>query len=83
MDIQNTLKTIKDLEKLVLDGEALKKSGFNVFNLIALGVDVKNLVLDGQGALPELSELDPNEMGQIFAASYAAIKTIFAALQTP
>lgn len=78
--IVKTLQTIADMEKLAIDVIDIIKDGSVSFSDIPKLFDLfgalKDLVVDAPQALPELSDLDALEVGQIGAAAYSLIKTI-------
>lgn len=83
-DVHQSLKSISDLEKLLIDLVLLAKSGISLGSLSSLFkllADLKAFGADVQGVLPELKDLDAAEGGQLLAASYAAFQNVLAAYQ--
>jgi hypothetical protein len=86
MDVQKSLEVIDDLGELVADAAALIKSGaplgLETFKKVfELAMDLKELAADAPDALPELKDLDANEVGQLGAAAFSAVGKILAALK--
>lgn len=88
MDVSKSLETIEELGELGADAIALYKAvshggigWFKAFQkVLELGADVKALA-DAPEALPELKDLDINELGQLGAAGLAAAKKVIDALK--
>ncbi len=82
--IEKTLKTIGDLKNLAVDGIKIAKSGpFGLgilTGLLKIAGDIKDVVADAPGALPELKDLDGNESSQIGAAAYDLVSSVVGAL---
>lgn len=81
--IARSVETIQDVGEIVVDLAVLMKHGLglgSISKLLAVLADVKELIADAQAALPELSDVDANEAGQLAAASYTQIKRIVAAV---
>lgn len=83
LDISKSLDVIKDVTLLGCDiVQLVKAHGIaslpKVFDAIA---QVKKLVVDFQGALPELQDLDSSESSRLASASYVCFQTIFASVK--
>ncbi len=86
--ITKILATINDLKETAVDGVALVKAmargPFGLGAILAAAVqiagDVKSLLANAPGALPEFQDLDSAEVGQISTAAYDCVKDILAAL---
>lgn len=74
--------TLSGLLKLACDGIGLVKGGVSfgsVQKVLALVGDVKQLLENAPGALPELQDLDAAEVGELGSLAYAGVIQIVAA----
>lgn len=78
--VDNSVKFLGDLTKLGCNVVTLVKSGASVFSIIMdagpLLSETKALVADGKLALPELKDLDTNEVLALGQAAYDCISAI-------
>ncbi len=84
LGIAKTLETIGDLKVLAVDGIRLAKTGpfgLSLFtSLLKVVADVKELIADAPAALPELTDLDATEAGQVGSAAYDLVAGVIAAV---
>lgn len=75
MAIDNSVKFFADLSKLLVTGVQVVKLG-KFWDLLPLLGEVKDVVVDAQGALPELKNLDAEEALQLGQAAYDCVASV-------
>lgn len=89
LPITQTLKTLADLQAVVVGAVKMAKDakvgGFGSWatllsDVMRVATDVKTIVTDAPGALPELKDVDGEEAGQIATAAYECVKAVIAAI---
>lgn len=89
LPITQTLKTLSDLQTVIVDGVKMAKDaaagGFGSWaklftDVMGVASDVRSVVTDAPGALPELKDVDAAEAGQIATAAYDLVKAVVAAV---
>jgi len=82
--VEKSLEVLQSAKALVINVIEISKDGFslkdlnNVFKAIQ---ELKDISEAASGVLPEVKELDAAEVGQLAAASYAAVLEIMAAVK--
>lgn len=79
--ITNSMKIIADLQALIADVMDLLKAGVSfssIPKLLSMLALVKDMISAASNALPELSDLDAAEAGQLSQAAYALVLSIIA-----
>lgn len=80
--IENTLKSISDLDKVLCEAAPLIKSGVSIGSLAAifkLVSDLSSLGSEITQVPPELKDLDVAEAGQLAGACYVCVRDVLAA----
>lgn len=77
--VEHSVKFFKELADVVIELIALVKSGIgfgSIGKLVALAKDLGELVLEAKAALPELADVDREEMFVLGQAAYDCLRSI-------
>ena len=83
--IEHSKKVIADLQAVAITGVKIAKHGIGLGALkqvLDLIGEAKDLIVEAQAALPEIKDLDAQEVGQLSAACYGLVKSVIDAVVT-
>lgn len=83
--IENSLAVIGDVKVLIVEGAGIAKTGIslsNIGHLIHVFAELKKISDESKNVLPELQDLQGQEIMQLASAGYQAIQEIVAAFKS-